>query len=321
MDPEVLKGKFVGCMLGTAAGDALGMPVEGWSTYSIKIQFGEVREMMEARLGAGTYTDDTQMMIAMGEALIKNKGFNGEDMARSFLENYGPHRGYGAGTIQALRLLKSGCPWDEAGQKIFGGGSFGNGSAMRIAPIGAFYYDEPELLRRVSYESSRITHAHPLGCEGAALQAKAIAQAIAADPERELKIEEFIHELIQFLSPAGEIFRKKLEKLKVLLRRSPGKKEVINSLGNDSRTFNSVPTAIYAFLSHYEDFEEALIFAVGLGGDTDTIGAMTGAISGGYHGKRGIPPRWISRLENRGKGRDYIEKLAEKLWSIKRSGE
>ncbi len=319
MDPELLKEKFVGCMLGTAVGDALGMPVEGWSASSIEIRLGEVRDMMEARLGAGTYTDDTQMMIAMGESLIRNKGFDGEDMARSFLDNYSPDRGYGAGTVQALRLLERGYSWDEAGQKVFGAGSFGNGSAMRVAPIGALYYDDPKLLRRVCYESSMITHAHPLGCEGAALQAKAVALAVATDPEKELNARAFIHELIHFLSPAGNVLGKKLEKVKMLLERSPEKKKIIDLLGNDSRIFASLPTAIYAFLSHYEDFEEALIFAVGLGGDTDTIGAMTGAISGGYHGRRGIPPRWLARLENREKGRNYIEKLAERLCQIKTS--
>jgi hypothetical protein len=72
-----------------------------------------------------------------------------------------------------------------------------------------------------------------------------------------------------------------------------------------------------SFVSHCDDFEDSVAYAVSLGDDTDTIGAMTGAISGGYHGKGSIPERWLDVLENGERGRDYIEGLAEKLWEIK----
>ncbi len=317
MNPDKLKDKFIGCMLGTHVGDALGMPVEGHDCKTIEMKYGELREMFDARMGAGTYTDDTEMMIGIAESLVECKGFDGRDMADRFVRLYNPERGYGGGTVRALSLIKEGIDWNFAGERVFGGGSFGNGSSMRIAPIGAFYYDKPDDLRKIAYESSNITHAHPYGKEGAALQAFAVAKAINSDPSEELDRQSFISDLITFVSVEGKLYKARLQHIKELLECRPDKAEVIDRLGNDSSAPNSVPTAIYSFVSHSHDFEDSVSYAVSLGGDTDTIGAMTGAISGAYHGKKGIPQRWLDVLENGERGRDYIEMLAEKLWEVK----
>lgn len=317
MNPDKLKDKFIGCMLGTHVGDALGMPVEGYDYKTIEVKYGEIREMLDARMGAGTYTDDTEMMIGIAESMVECKGFNGRDMADRFVKLYDPERGYGGGTVRALSLIKEGIDWNFAGERVFGGGSFGNGSSMRIAPIGAFYYDKPDDLRKIAYESSNITHAHMFGKEGAALQAYAVAKAINFDPSEELDNQSFVSDLMKFVSVDGKLYKAKLKHIKELLECRPDKAEVINRLGNDSSAPNSVPTAIYSFVSHSHDFEASVSYAVSLGGDTDTIGAMTGAISGAYHGKSGMPERWLNALENGERGRDYIEMLAEKLYELK----
>ena len=90
----------------------------------------------------------------------------------------------------------------------------------------------------------------------------------------------------------------------------PDKSRVILELGNGIEAFNSIPTAIYSFLSQPHSFAQAIRYAISLGGDTDTIGAMTGAISGAYLGVDTIPASWKDKLENR----RYIEELAENLW-------
>ena len=82
-------------------------------------------------------------------------------------------------------------------------------------------------------------------------------------------------------------------------------------LGNGIEAFNSVPTAIYSFLAHPDSFVQAILHAIGLGGDTDTIAAMVGAISGAYLGFESIPSSWRNKLENR----LYIEELAQELWA------
>ncbi len=339
MTADRLKSKFIGALLGTFVGDALGMPVEGWSPQRIARTFGELSDLRSAtpfvrvysaifgllvdpknvlsgvRLGRGTYTDDTQMMIGVAESLAACGGFDGADMARRFVENFDPRRGYGPGTMRAMGGLRQGIPWDEIGTRLFGGsGSFGNGSAMRVAPVGLFYYDDPAELRRVAELSASITHTHYLGKEGAALQAFAVAVAVRREPGAIFDAPSFLDDLRNFVQPDCAEFQEKLTKISDLLTQQPTVFEVVNALGNGVEIFNSVPAAIYSFLSHPDSFKDAVVYAVSLGGDTDTIGAMTGAIAGAFHGVEGIPDEWLNALENGEKGRDYVRQLAETLY-------
>ena len=299
------KSRFTGALLGTFVGDALGMPYEGrgWS--------GDPIEMTR-----GIYTDDTQMMIGIAESLVACGGFDGGDMARRFVENFDPTRGYGSGAFRVIGNLVAGQPWDHAGVGLFGSGSYGNGSAMRIAPIGVFYHDDEEKLREAARLSSIISHTHPLGKQGAMLQAYAVALALRHGVSGELDAGQMIQNLRDFLPVDADVFRDKLTSLEHLLDGDPSRREVIGRLGNGVRSFESVPTAIYSFLSHWKSFEDAVIYAVSLGGDADTIGAMTGAIAGAYHGCQRIPSRWLDKLENGAKGRDYVIGLANNLYNV-----
>ena len=304
-----MKSKFIGALIGTAVGDTSGAPLEGYSmdeVNSIKGRSG-TWEMI-----SGRYTDDTEMMIGVAESLIENKGFNGHDMALRFIENYDPSRGYGPGSKEALRRITEGESWEEASKTLFGGkGSYGNGAAMRIAPVGIFYYDDADKLREVAYKSSHITHSHVLGKEGAALQAFSIALAVRGTEKEAMTLD-----LKDFVKT--EMYKEELSKVESLLESGTevSKKEVISELGNGEAAFNSVPTALYSFL-RADSFKDAVIYAVSLGGDTDTIGAMTGAISGAYYGEATIPEEWEKKLEEGKKGRQYIRWLGEELYRVK----
>ena len=307
MIKRVLKSKFLGALVGTGVGDALGAPFEG--RYRVKPE--EVEAIVEKR-EVLTYTDDTHMMIGVAESLIRTRGFDGKDMTYTFIKNYElePFRGYGPGSPRIFRAIRAGAAWDIAAQELYHGGSFGNGSAMRIAPIGVFYHDNPVMLTEVAYKSSQITHAHNLGKEGATLQAYAIALMTNLEPLLAIDQGDLLAKLINYVQEA--VYKEKLNKIKGLLA-EPDKARVAIELGNGIEAFNSVPTAIYSFLTHPNSFAQAVVNAVSLGGDTDTIGAMTGAISGAYLGIESIPGRWEAKLENR----LYIKKLAEKLWELK----
>ena len=287
---ERLKSKFLGSLVGTAIGDSLGA-------------------------GGTRYTDDTAMMIGVAESLIDNKGFNAENMTQTFIKNYEaePWRGYGFGPPIIFKMIKSGVGRKEAAEKIYAGGSYGNGSAMRIAPIGLFYYDNPGQLRKIAYQSSQITHSHRLGMEGAALQARAVALAVKIEPEQ---YDEY--DLLKKLNDFVEVdlYKEKLKNIKTLLKEAADKSRVIRELGNTIEAFNSVPISIYSFLTN-SGFKAALNYALSLGGDRDTISAMTGAIVGACCGIENIPEEWTNKLENR----EYIEKLAEKLWQVKTGNE
>ena len=183
---------------------------------------------------------------------------------------------------------------------------------MRAAHVGLLYYDDFKGLRSVAYAQSIITHAHELGIEGAVLQAFAVALAIKEDPSKGLNAHAFLERLLGFTT--NTMYKEKLEMALSLLNEKPDKHKVVENLGNTVEAYNSVPTAIYCFLRNYQSFEKAVTYAVSLRGDRDTIAAMTGAISGAYHGVKAIPEHWLNKLEKKA----YIEKLAEDLWRLKK---
>ena len=310
MDEQSLRSKFLGALIGTAMGDALGASLEGWHM----LPQSEVQALADKR-GLLVYTDDTHMAIGVAESLIAKGGFNGEHMAHTFIRNYDlePFRGYGPGPPRIFRMIKGGEAWDRASEKLYRGGSYGNGSAMRIAPIGVLFHDDPVRLKEVAYQSSQITHAHELGKQGAALEAYAVALATTAASTLHLDSAGFLGKLGNFIE--HEVYQQKLNAIERLMGEQDRAK-IVSELGHGIEAFNSVPTAIYSFITHPQSFAEAVVYAISLGGDTDTIGAMTGAISGAYLGVEAVPQGWKEKLENRA----YIEELAERLWLLKRRG-
>ncbi len=301
-----MRAKFLGALIGTGVGDALGVPFEGRHEVNLE----EIEGVAETRKVL-TYTDDTHMMLGVAESLVQTRGFDGEHMTQTFMRNYEaePWRGYGPGPPEIFRMIRAGEPWDKAASKLYKGGSLGNGSAMRVAPIGLLYSTHPAELMDIAYKSSIITHSHELGKEGAALQAYAVALAVNAQPNREVDQEAFVAKLYNFAQ--HPLFRQKIASIKDLLGERD-RAEVISVLGNGVEALSSVPTAIYSFLKYPKSYANSVLYAISLGGDTDTIAAMTGAISGAYLGVEAIPDRWKGKLENR----PYIEALAEKLWQL-----
>lgn len=299
-----LKSKFLGCLIGAAIGDGLGAWREG-RRIAEKEDIASLAEKVEEL----AYTDDTHMTIGVVESLIQSRGFDGEHMAQTFIKNYEaePWRGYGPGPPRVFRMIKRGEPWDSAASKIYRGGSFGNGSAMRVAPIGLLYSNNPAKLREIAYKSSSITHSHELGKEGAALQAYAVALALNTPSDEEIDREAFLLKLQNFAQT--QLYKEKIANTKELLGEQD-RARVVAVLGNGIEALNSVPTAIYCFLKQPKSYKDSVIYAISLGGDTDTIASMAGAISGAYLGIEAIPQEWRLKLENKA----YIEDLAEKLW-------
>ena len=306
MYTEKLKLKFLGCLIGTAIGDALGAGREGrgMSRSEDIVSLVEKPEQL-------IYTDDTHMTIGVAESLIESKGFDGEHMAQAFIKNYEaePWRGYGPGPPIIFGMIKSGEAWDSVANRLYRGGSFGNGSAMRVAPVGLLYSHNMEKLREIAYQSSSITHSHELGKEGAALQACAVALALNTPIGEDIDREAFLSRLQNCIR--NQLYREKIARIGELLGEQD-KAEVLAVLGNGIEAPSSVPTAIHCFLRQPQSYKDTVTYAVSLGGDTDTIAAMAGAISGAYLGIEAIPSEWRAKLENG----EYIETLAEKLWQI-----
>ncbi len=299
-EKDQLLDRFLGSALGTFVGDALGEPVEGWSHRAIYDRFEILDHFLR---GVGSYTDDTQMMIGILETLLEKKGFDPAVCASKFQQNFDPMRGYGRRIFGVMERIRQGIPWDQLGTD-----SFGNGGAMRIAPIGCFYHDDIQAIKENAILSARITHNHPEGLAGAVAQATAVGlafqQALSNEP---IEPETFLDTITDRVIDVDKGFAEALDRINSIPRGSM--LEIIHAIsgryGLSLRAIESVPAAIGAFLLT-DSFRDAVVLAVNLGGDTDTIGAMAGAIAGAFYGYGQIPQEWLEPLENRAKGRDYV---------------
>lgn len=310
MDPT--DDQIRGVLLGTMIGDALGMPVEGWSRERIRARHGELRDMLPARLGRGTYTDDTRMALDLAEALVASGGELDRDrIAEHFGSGFEPARGYGGNTRRVLGAIRSGVPWRQATDRHAPpGGSWANGASMRVAPVAvAFYPDADRVARAAALQAEVSGHRHPVGRGGAVVQALAVRRALELGAAgRGVDAETFAGAL---LDRGG----KELDRTLGWIAGHPDASadDVISHVGTGGRASESVPTAIWAFISRSDDPEGVVVQAVNLGGDTDTIGAMAGALAGAYHGAGAFPDRWSDALENGERGRDYALELSDRL--------
>ncbi len=299
----MLKEKFLGAMVGCGLGDAIGELAFGFFDRV------ELRSRVSA-LETLVYTDDTAMTLGLAESLIKAGGLEPQHLGARFHANFmrEPSRGYGPGPPSLFaRVLVERIPYVDAARGLYGSqGSFGNGGAMRTAPIGLVYRDTPELYDNACIAAS-VTHAHPIGMDGAAVQAVAVAEAVRRDPGDEFTPDEFAQVLVD--TARTEEVRAKMTLVRELCCRQRPPQEAAERIGRSLAVHESMPFAIFAFLTHPDSFEDCLACAVGNGGDCDTLGAMACAVSGAYLGIDAIPAAWRDKLENR----VYIENLALKL--------
>jgi poly(ADP-ribose) glycohydrolase ARH3 len=301
-----LKHRFAGCLLGLAVGDALGAPYEGLTGLDIFFGFGPPDTIVKNPSGDTLYyTDDTEMMIGVAETLSECGTIDEARLVRAFAENYHPERGYGRGARQIIERMRRGKDWRTLGRTIFPGGSFGNGAAMRVAPVGLLFAGDTDAVWRQAAASAIPTHTHPVGIEGAQVLALAVSLVV-----RSATFDRATFFLTLLSRAATEEFRWHLG---VAAKLRPG--DPVSGLGSTLHAHRSVVTAIACFASAPGDFESAVGLAIGLGDDTDTLAAMTGALVGAFAGSAAIPPGLLEMLEDGPpKGRAYISALAAKLF-------
>jgi poly(ADP-ribose) glycohydrolase ARH3 len=296
-----LSDRFIGCLVGLAVGDALGAYFEGRTPEHIAARYRTVDRLINCPPeGQLWYTDDTQLAIGVAETLVACRRIDPVEICRRFSENYTPQRGYGRGARIVIEAMIEGKDHQYLAANHFPGGSFGNGAAMRVAPVGLMFRHD----YRRTWEEARLsalpTHVHPLGIEGAQILALAVA---AASNASSLDRKEFLDLLadncssVDFSGPLRRAARVTNPKDLALF-------------GSGIEATSSVVTAIACFALTPDSYEQAIGNAILLGGDTDTIAAMAGAISGAFLGRQAIPAHLLARLENRYQGRSYIEDLA-----------
>jgi ADP-ribosylglycohydrolase len=280
--------QFCGYILGLALGDALNAPHEGrlperllWRLIG-KTSRGEMR-----------WTDDTQMSIDVIESLVAKGTIDQDDLATRFAASYKWSRGYGPATSKLLKRIARGQKWSTANTSIHKGGSFGNGAAMRAPIVGLFYAHRPNELDDAARRSAIVTHAHPLGIEGAILIARATAASLRG---------ESASELLRSVSAAckSEPFAVRLALARQWLEAAENIRpiDISRQLGNGVAAADSCITAIYLALQFRNaSFTELQHTVAKLGGDADTIGAMSGALWGAAHGSQALPPEFLQKLE------------------------
>ena len=291
-------------------GDALGMPVEGWSADRIAQTFGRLETMVSGRLPAGSYTDDSQMMIAILQTLAQGRGLDPAYLAKRFLVLYEPMRGYGGRIDGLMSRLSAGKPWDQVATD-----SWGNGGAMRVGVLGVYYANDEQACLDASLAQCRVTHTHPRGLAGAAAQALAVRLAAnLGAASREAYPAEFVEQVATKIEAIDPYVAQRLRAMPPLPRgnEAMARAALIAAYDRDVSAAEAVPPAVGAFLAA-QDAEQAIVLAVSLGGDTDTIGAMTGAMAGAYWGLEALPAPWLAILENQTTGRDAVLGLCRQL--------
>lgn len=300
--------------MGTAIGDALGMPVEGLSPATIASKFGSLRSLIAPKAGTwahrthklrrGQWTDDTQLMLAIGESVVAKGFLDFDDIARRHVLCLNDPRGWGKSTLTGIGKIKAGISWWNSAAPD----GAGNGTPMKIAPIGILM----ALKRITKFEAatailniSRMTHGDPRPAIAGIIQAEVVAKAILHGTAG-------IHSAILASPAAAEVLEWSLDdphdafhvslsgNLSKAVDMAHGGKplsEIREAVGAQSFVVESFPFTLAAVLKFRNDPEACLMELAAQGGDADTTCAMAGALLGAAHGLSAFPTRWRRPLE------------------------
>jgi ADP-ribosylglycohydrolase len=291
-------------LLGLSVGDAFGSMLDG---YGAELAQRAAKRLISMKR-PWRWTDDTAMAISIVEVLAQHGAIDVDALADAFVRRFErePNRGYGAGAHGLLSRVSLGAAWrDEVGRMFGGKGSFGNGAAMRAAPIGAFFASDLERVRVEALRSAEPTHAHRDGAAGAV--AVAIAAALAST--RAVPREAMIGEVVRW-TPDGQTRDRlrRADELGLSFDVQLAGEEL--GTGSNVTAQDTVPFAVWVAARHVDSYEDALwtatahpglelasnhlaIFAI----DRDTIGAIVGGIVACATGSDGIPLLWREATE------------------------
>ena len=277
--PEGVLSRAQGCLLGQIAGDSLGSLVEFRDASAIRALYPEgVRELADGgewTTLAGQPTDDSEMALALARSLVRNTGFSIEDVHTSYMR-WKKSRPFDMGN--AIRCGLEGNPILD---------SQANGALMRVSPLGIFGWKmEPEALAKLAAEDARLTHPHRICRQVSGLYATAIAEAI-----REEIAPRTVYDRIAARAERWKVDRAIRERIEQAKSRRPP--EYCDQMGWVLTAFQN---ALYQLL-HDRTLEQAVIETVHCGGDTDTNGAICGALLGAVYGREAVPEQWVNCID------------------------
>lgn len=299
----------IGCVLGMAVGDALGLPMEGLSSARQRRLYPVLRHHFVA--GRGMVSDDTEHACMTAQALLASGG-DPERFARSLSWRLrfwllGLPAGIGLATLRSILRLWLGFGWKCSG--VF---SAGNGPAMRSPILGVLYGDQPERCKALVEASTRLTHTDPKANLAAWVVARAAfeARSLRGDVAPEV----FAASLRLELGKAGAELADLIDRAVSSAGRGEDTVTFARSLGLErgvtGYSYHTVPVVLHAWFAWPMDYERAVEAVIRCGGDTDTTAAIVGGIAGAAVGVEGIPAAWRQGLVEWPCGVGWMEALA-----------
>ena len=292
--------------LGLAIGDALGAPVEFWARGSFPPVTGYRRGGF-FDVAPGEWTDDTAMALCLARSLLECGKFDHRDQLERYLRWLergemscrGKALGVGKTILRTLiRYRRTGRVYTDIDHERFSG----NGSIMRLAPVAIFYADDVEKAVHYAALSSKTTHGSPIAVDACRLMAYILVQLYNGMGTKRLFSADFTDELTTFFS--SEPLHPALQPI-VEQHFRDKEAEHIKSTGY---AVDTLEAALWS-LHRTESFRDALLTAVNLGNDADTVGAVTGQLAGALYGRHAIPKAWEKTLCDS----DTIRRIAETL--------
>jgi len=306
--------RFRGVILGTAVGDALGLPAEGISRRRAKKLFkGRWRHRLV--INRGMVSDDTDHTVFVAQSLLAHPDSSGLFTRRlSWCLRWwilSLPAGVGLATLKSILRL-----WVGISPSRSGVYSAGNGPAMRSAPIGAFFAFAPDLLDGYLQASTKITHTDSRALIGAKAVAYLTALSIREDSTERPSLEKF-SKVLQSANNQDEDWDNLVTLISAAYRQRQSVDQFAESLGLfkgiTGYVYHTVPVAVYAWYKHFGDFEQTVSAVLNCGGDTDTTGAIAGALAGAVVGEMGIPGDWLKGIFDWPRGPKQLRKIADLL--------
>jgi ADP-ribosylglycohydrolase len=280
---------------GLVTGDAFG---DGWFTRSDE-SAEELWAARELRPVPWLWTDDSAMAFVLFAHLVEHGEVQQDGLAREFAAEYErePGRKYGPSMHGVLRRIGEGEDWQAVTTGQFGGqGSHGNGAAMRVAPLGAWFRDDLKVAAEQARLSALTTHAHPEAVAGAMAVAVAAALAAAGADQPALPRAEFLREVASQV-PESDVRSGLLVAANFSQRTSVRHAASVLGSGTLISAPDTVPFSLWSAAGHLDDLPEALWQTVAGWGDRDTTCAIVGGVVAARTGTDGIPAAWREARE------------------------
>lgn len=316
------QSRFRGVLLGTAVGDAVGLPAEGISRRLVAKRFPRPwRHRLLWRYGM--LSDDTEQTLLLSQALLAYP-----DSPQRFARHLGwglrlwlmlLPAGIGIATGRAIFRL-----WVGFSPHRSGVNSAGNGATMRVAPVGALFNNDEQRMAEYVSASTLITHRDPRAYIGALAVARVCGWSLRTEATTAPGLDQYM-DMLRSCGEENDEWQQLMDAMHQGLAEGIAVQQFADRLGQQKGisgyVFRTVPMALFAWYRHFGNFEETVSSVLDCGGDTDTAGAIVGAMAGAVVGEEGIPQEWVSGIRDWPRGTTLITQVADRLATLAYNGQ